>query len=240
MPCAVDLQSQRRNVRHDLRCPPSTTFSSTRRVFSNCSTRRSTTTDVKSAIRSSFSLSLFNNGNIQAPKQDKSDLSSKEQEKEQKEEQKKIDNATPLTEEEQKEKEEMLLVSARRICHQKMHKSLLQLGFSTWSRKNFQQFVKASERYGRTDIDSIAAEIEGHTRDEVAEYAKIFWERYTDVADHEKIIANIERGEQRIQRRHAVRQALDDKIAKYKAPFHQLRIQYGTNKGKNYTEEEDR
>ena len=29
-------------------------------------------------------------------------------------------------------------------------------------------------------------------------------------------------------------------IGRYKAPFHQLRIQYGTNKGKNYTEEEDR
>lgn len=29
-------------------------------------------------------------------------------------------------------------------------------------------------------------------------------------------------------------------IGRYKAPFHQLRISYGTNKGKNYTEEEDR
>ena len=29
-------------------------------------------------------------------------------------------------------------------------------------------------------------------------------------------------------------------MARYKAPFHQLRISYGTNKGKNYTEEEDR
>ena len=29
-------------------------------------------------------------------------------------------------------------------------------------------------------------------------------------------------------------------MARYKAPFHQLRIMYGTNKGKNYTEEEDR
>jgi len=29
-------------------------------------------------------------------------------------------------------------------------------------------------------------------------------------------------------------------VARYRAPFHQLRIQYGTNKGKNYTEEEDR
>ena len=29
-------------------------------------------------------------------------------------------------------------------------------------------------------------------------------------------------------------------MARYKEPFHQLRISYGTNKGKNYTEEEDR
>jgi len=29
-------------------------------------------------------------------------------------------------------------------------------------------------------------------------------------------------------------------MTRYKAPFHQLRLQYGTNKGKNYTEEEDR
>ena len=29
-------------------------------------------------------------------------------------------------------------------------------------------------------------------------------------------------------------------MSRYRAPFHQLRILYGTNKGKNYTEEEDR
>lgn len=29
-------------------------------------------------------------------------------------------------------------------------------------------------------------------------------------------------------------------MARYRAPFHQLRISYGTNKGKNYMEEEDR
>lgn len=29
-------------------------------------------------------------------------------------------------------------------------------------------------------------------------------------------------------------------MSRYRSPFHQLRIQYGTNKGKNYTEEEDR
>lgn len=29
-------------------------------------------------------------------------------------------------------------------------------------------------------------------------------------------------------------------MSRYRAAFHQLRIAYGTNKGKNYTEEEDR
>lgn len=29
-------------------------------------------------------------------------------------------------------------------------------------------------------------------------------------------------------------------MARYRAPFHQLRIAYGTNKGKNFIEEEDR
>merc|ERR1712218_515578 len=50
----------------------------------------------------------------------------------------------------------------------------------------------------------------------------------------------IEKGEARIQRRALIKKARDAKIARYRAPFHQLRIVYGTNKGKNYTEEEDR
>ncbi|BFZ14575.1 hypothetical protein BsWGS_17614 [Bradybaena similaris] len=53
-------------------------------------------------------------------------------------------------------------------------------------------------------------------------------------------MAQIERGEARIQRRISIKKALDAKMSRYRAPFHQLRIQYGTNKGKNYTEEEDR
>lgn len=53
-------------------------------------------------------------------------------------------------------------------------------------------------------------------------------------------MAQIERGEAKIQRRSSIKKALDSKMSRYRAPFHQLRISYGTNKGKNYTEEEDR
>lgn len=60
------------------------------------------------------------------------------------------------------------------------------------------------------------------------------------MTDTERIIAQIERGEAKILRRASIKKALDAKMARYRAPFHQLRIAYGANKGKNYIEEEDR
>ncbi|XP_073696521.1 probable global transcription activator SNF2L1 [Garra rufa] len=141
----------------------------------------------------------------------------------QKEDQAKIDEAEPLSPEETEEKEK-----------------LLTQGFTNWNKRDFNQFIKANEKYGRDDIDNIAREVEGKTPEEVMEYSAVFWERCNELQDIEKIMAQIERGEARIQRRISIKKALDAKIARYKAPFHQLRIQYGTNKGKNYTEEEDR
>merc|ERR1711982_264446 len=83
-------------------------------------------------------------------------------------------------------------------------------------------------------------EIEGKTPEEVVEYSKTFWERCQELQDIDRLMAQIEKGEAKIQRRALIRKALDAKIARYRAPFHQLRIACGTNKGKNYTEEEDR
>ncbi|KAK0042721.1 SWI/SNF-related matrix-associated actin-dependent regulator of chromatin subfamily A member 5-like [Biomphalaria glabrata] len=140
-----------------------------------------------------------------------------------KEEQAKIDQSAPLDEEELAEKE-----------------SLLKEGFTNWSKRDFQQFIKANEKFGRDDIESIAREVEGKTPEEVNQYSSVFWERCNELQDIERIMAQIERGEARIQRRISIKKALDAKMSRYRAPFHQLRIQYGTNKGKNYTEEEDR
>jgi len=141
----------------------------------------------------------------------------------QKEEQRKIDEADELTEEEQEEKED-----------------LLTQGFTNWSKRDFNQFIRLHEKYGRDEIDSISKEIEGKTPEEVVEYSKTFWERCQELQDIDRLMAQIEKGEAKIQRRALIRKALDAKIARYRAPFHQLRIAYGTNKGKNYTEEEDR
>jgi SWI/SNF-related matrix-associated actin-dependent regulator of chromatin subfamily A member 5 len=140
-----------------------------------------------------------------------------------KDEQRKIDESDLLTEDEQVEKDDLL--------HQ---------GFTNWSKRDFQQFVKANEKYGRDDIESISKEVEGKSPEDVMEYSSVFWERCNELQDIERIMAQIERGEAKIQRRVSIKRALDAKMARYRAPFHQLRIQYGTNKGKNYTEEEDR
>jgi SWI/SNF-related matrix-associated actin-dependent regulator of chromatin subfamily A member 5 len=141
----------------------------------------------------------------------------------QKEEQKKIDEAEELTEEEQQEKEE-----------------LLSEGFKDWNKRDFNQYIRLNEKYGRDDVSNISKEVEGKTAAEVIEYSKVFWDRCQELQDCDRIMSQIEKGEARIQRRSLIKKALDAKIARYKAPFHQLRIAYGTNKGKNYTEEEDR
>lgn len=139
------------------------------------------------------------------------------------EEQAKIDGAEPLTD---KEKEEM--------------EQLLNEGFNNWNKRDFQQFCKLCEKYGRDDIQNISREMESKTPAEVKAYADTFWSRSDEISNIEQIVSNIEKGEQKLQRRVEIQQALDLKVSRFRQPFQQLQIQYGQNKGKNFTEEEDR
>ncbi|KAK2992029.1 hypothetical protein RJ640_014890 [Escallonia rubra] len=129
----------------------------------------------------------------------------------------------PLTAEEQEEKER-----------------LLEDGFSTWSRRDFNTFIRACEKYGRNDVKSIASEMEGKSEEEVERYAKVFKERYKELNDYDRIIKNIERGEARISRKDEIMKAIGKKLDRYKNPWLELKIQYGQNKGKLYNEECDR
>ncbi|TYI38841.1 hypothetical protein ES332_A02G056700v1 [Gossypium tomentosum] len=117
---------------------------------------------------------------------------------------------------------------------------LLEEGFSSWSRRDFNTFIRACEKYGRNDIKSIASEMEGKTEEEVERYAKVFKERYKELNDYDRIIKNIERGEARISRRDEIMMAIGKKLDRYKNPWLELKIQYGQNKGKLYNEECDR
>jgi SWI/SNF-related matrix-associated actin-dependent regulator of chromatin subfamily A member 5 len=152
-----------------------------------------------------------------------SELSGKEAERVRAEEQRKIDAAEPLNDDEIEERDE-----------------LMNEGFKDWSKREFGQFVKAAEKFGRADIDAIADDISTKTKEEVSEYAHVFWQRINELADHERILASIERGEQRIVKKKSTKRALDVKVSKYVAPYHQLQLHYGSAKCKNFTEDEDR
>ncbi|KAG8636593.1 ISWI chromatin-remodeling complex ATPase CHR11 isoform X2 [Manihot esculenta] len=133
------------------------------------------------------------------------------------------ESGEPLTAEELEEKER-----------------LLEEGFSSWSRRDFNTFIRACEKYGRNDIKSIASEMEGKTEEEVERYSKVFKERYKELNDYDRIIKNIERGEARISRKDEIMKAIGKKLDRYKNPWLELKIQYGQNKGKLYNEECDR
>ncbi|TQS31583.1 hypothetical protein Golomagni_08133, partial [Golovinomyces magnicellulatus] len=139
--------------------------------------------------------------------------------------QQEIDNAVALTEEEREEKEE-----------------LSSQGFGQWNKRDFQQFINGSGRYGRDDFDGIATEVQGKDADEIKTYSKVFWQRYTEIADYPKHIKVIEDGEDRTRRIEHQRKLLRKKMQQYRVPLQQLKINYSvstTNK-KVYTEEEDR
>ncbi|OQD74663.1 hypothetical protein PENDEC_c010G04723 [Penicillium decumbens] len=140
-------------------------------------------------------------------------------------EQQEIDNAVPLNEEEQAEKARMS-----------------EEGFSSWNRRDFQQFVNGSAKFGRTDYVGIATEVDSKTPEEVEEYANVFWQRYTEIQDYPRYLKVIEQGEEKLQMKNHQRKMLRKKLEMYRVPLQQLKINYtvSTTNKKVYTEEEDR
>jgi SWI/SNF-related matrix-associated actin-dependent regulator of chromatin subfamily A member 5 len=118
---------------------------------------------------------------------------------------------------------------------------LLTQGFGAWQKRDFLAFTKAMEKYGRDDFEAIARDMaEMKSEEEVRTYAAHFWAHVGELADGERITRNIEKGEQKIQRQKDIIRAISKKLELYKNPARELKIAYGTNKGKAYTEEEDR
>ena len=159
------------------------------------------------------------------PLGDQEDMDDDEKEANRALEQREIDDATPLTEAELAEKTR-----------------LSEDGFPEWNRRDFQQFINGSAKYGRHNYSGISAEVDGKNEKEIKEYAKVFWQRYKELADYPKYIANIEAGEEKTKKLNHQRKMLRKKMDMYRVPLQQLKLNYSvstTNK-KVYTEEEDR
>jgi SWI/SNF-related matrix-associated actin-dependent regulator of chromatin subfamily A member 5 len=139
--------------------------------------------------------------------------------------QKEIDNAEPLTEAEKAEKER-----------------LIEKGFPEWNKRDFQQFLNGSAKYGRNNFEGIAEEVDGKTAEEIEQYAKVFWKKYKTLENWPKYINIVEEGEARTRRTEENRQLLRKKISSCRMPLQQLVIKYtvSTTNKRVYTEEEDR
>ena len=139
-------------------------------------------------------------------------------------EQRAIDSAEPLSRAEETKKAKLMAE-----------------GFQDWSRRDFQAFIRGCEKNGRDALPAIAEEIESKTLDEVKKYSKVFWRRLDELADGEKILNAIEKGESRLIRNVTIQKILDAKIAM--AGTGELIIPYAVGgpsaRGKQYTPEED-
>ncbi|KJY00578.1 unnamed protein product [Zymoseptoria tritici ST99CH_3D1] len=162
---------------------------------------------------------------VPAPLADGDEDTEEQRKRDQELEQTHIDEAEPLTEEEIAEKEQ-----------------LSTSGFGDWNKRDFQQFINGSAKYGRNEFVSIALEVDSKTPHEVRDYSKVFWKRYKEIHNWEKHIHAIKEGEQRSARVLQQRELLKKKMAMYRVPLQQLKVNYtvSTTNKKVYTEEEDR
>ncbi|XP_953839.1 SWI/SNF family trascriptional activator protein, putative [Theileria annulata] len=129
-----------------------------------------------------------------------------------------------LTEEEQQQKDE-----------------LLSKGFSNWSRKDFNNFIKANVMYSRYDINSIASFIDGKTYQEVEQYSKTFWQKYNTLPDWAKYIKKIEQGEENLLKIHQLHQTIVEKQKQLKNPWVGTEVLFSAHRGKStFSEDEDR
>jgi SWI/SNF-related matrix-associated actin-dependent regulator of chromatin subfamily A member 5 len=163
--------------------------------------------------------------NLKAPLPDGPDEDLETREADQELAQQEIDNAVPLTEEEKAEKER-----------------LLEEGFPEWNKRDFQQFLNGSAKYGRQNYVGISEEVDGKEPDEIEAYAKVFWKKYKTLDNWQKYINVVEEGEARVRSVEERKRLLAKKIGMYRMPLQQLTIKYtvSTTNKKVYTEEEDR
>ncbi|KAF2260574.1 hypothetical protein CC78DRAFT_536329 [Lojkania enalia] len=163
--------------------------------------------------------------NIKAPLAEGSEEDLETREADQELAQQEIDNAVPLTEEEKEEKDR-----------------LIAQGFPEWNKRDFQQFLNGSAKYGRQNYDGISEEVDGKNAEEIEAYAKVFWKKYKTLDNWQKYLGVIEEGEARVRLSEEKKRLLAKKIAMYRMPLQQMQIKYtvSTTNKKVYTEDEDR
>ncbi|KAJ7623380.1 SNF2 family N-terminal domain-containing protein [Roridomyces roridus] len=135
-----------------------------------------------------------------------------------------IDTAEPLTEEEIAKKDE-----------------LVEQGFNDWSRRDFQQFIRALENHGWGEhFDVYASEVQEKSAADIERYYRTFEKKWKTLQEYPRIAARIADGESKRSKRDNLEYLLGEKISSVRYPMQELELNYQTTKGKVYSEEEDR
>lgn len=135
-----------------------------------------------------------------------------------------IEAAEPLTEEEQAHKEE-----------------LVNEGFPMFTKRDFHHFLHLAAKHGRDGIDAIVQEWSEKDEPTVRRYHKVFFERFKELADHERYMAQIEAGESRSRKQNYQFEILKNKVTGCRAPLSEMQIIYPvSNVRRSYNEDEDR
>ncbi|KAI0564687.1 chromatin-remodelling complex ATPase ISWI2 [Gracilaria domingensis] len=118
----------------------------------------------------------------------------------------------------------------------------LEEGFSSWSRREYLNFLRAVEGHGRDNLEKIAEDVGAQkTLEQVAAYSKAFWEKGPSrIESWSKIQKVIQEGEQKIARREEMERALRLKVNRYENPWKELDVVYAHNRSKTFIDEEDR
>ena len=120
---------------------------------------------------------------------------------------------------------------------------LLEAGFVNWGKADHHALIRALEHCGRDDLNGIYRYFPKKDIADVKKYLSVFWKRLNELADKEKILKVIEKGETFRSKHRVFVEALANEVKRYEFPLDDMEIDYNPNRSakvKGYTEEEDR
>mmetsp|Transcript_28417 Transcript_28417/g.20528 ORF Transcript_28417/g.20528 Transcript_28417/m.20528 type:complete len:84 (+) Transcript_28417:170-421(+) len=82
-----------------------------------------------------------------------------------------------------------------------MRAKLLKLGYSNWNKKDFFNFIRMCEKFGRYNFTYFVEALPYKTVDEIRDYSKAFWKNSHLIENGSKYVERIEKGEAEIDKR---------------------------------------
>jgi SWI/SNF-related matrix-associated actin-dependent regulator of chromatin subfamily A member 5 len=106
-------------------------------------------------------------------------------------------------------------------------------GFTTWDKKDYENFVSSIDKNGRYAYDKIALDMPNKTLEEIKEYSKAFWERINDLPDGPKILRNVERKEKIEKQKDSACKLISKKVSMSENSYENIKITYPSNSNRS-------